>query len=213
MALTELEIRILGSLLEKERTTPESYPLTTNSLVAACNQKTNRDPVSSYKAPDVEAALRNLQDKGLSVTVRGVHERSFKHYHKLEEAFSLSSEQFAVLAVLMLRGHQTPGELRNRTERYVQFRSIDGVEHSLEALSQHRPPLAQNHGRGPGQSQDRWGHLLGNNEEKQKPRGRLPSNLVQTDDLTALKQEITEIKAQLAYLYEHLGLDLPSPQD
>lgn len=212
MALSETELRVLGSLLEKERTTPESYPLTTNALLNACNQKTNRDPVMELTEEEVKEALQTLRDKGLANTTRADNERVFKHRHRLEEALNLSDKGFAVLAVLLLRGHQTPGELRSRTERYVHFADAYEVEGALQQLAEHTPPLAKNYGRGAGQSQDRWSHTLGTDEKKQHPRVRTaPSSSgsraeIQTD-IEVLRAEIEALRESVRRLYDHVGLE------
>ena len=204
MGMRDSEIRVLGSLLEKERTTPEVYPLTTNSLVLACNQKTNRDPVAELSEREVEETLQTLRDKGLVSTARADNERVYKHRHKLADTFQLSPKGFAVLAVLMLRGQQTPGELRTRTERYVAFKDLGDVEATLQKLAEHSPPLAQNHGRGPGQSQDRWDHTLGTDEEKLRPRARPAASTL--SEMEQLRAEVEDLRIKLERLYEHLGL-------
>ena len=156
--LTEVEVRVLGCFVEKEATTPDSYPLTTNSLVSACNQKTSRDPVVQYTAVDVDKALMTLRERGL---VRAVHQsgdRSTKHRHVLDEALELSGPQVAVLAVLFLRSAQTPGELRGRTERIHQFDSPAEVESVLERLAGRG--FLQQLDRAPGHKECRWQHLL-----------------------------------------------------
>ncbi len=207
MSLSDIEVRVLGVLLEKERTTPEAYPLSTNALVLACNQRTNRDPVTDYSLREVEEALRALETRGLVQSSRGDHERVVKHHHRLAEAFDLSARDSAVLAVLMLRGLQTPGELRSRTERYIHFPDVAAVEASLSRLLEHRPALVRNHGRGPGQSQDRWGHTLGADPEKQRPRARHPAPAAEAQDgLEALRLEVARLRAQVERLLEHTGL-------
>lgn len=207
MALKDIEIRILGCLIEKERTTPEHYPLTTNSLVLACNQKTNRDPVSDYSLIDIEHALQNLRDKAYVSTILAANERAKKHQHKMNYMFDLDAKSLSVLAVLMLRGKQTPGELRQRTDRYTYFEDMADIEKTLSKLEAMQPPLVQNYGRGPGQSQDRWGHLLGSDEEKQRPRVRaIPSE--KNQEFEALKEEVALLREQLDYVLEHLKLDL-----
>jgi uncharacterized protein len=205
MPMSDTELRVLGSLLEKERTTPEQYPLTTNSLVLACNQKTNRDPVTNYTEREVTDCLQGLRDRGLVVTTRADHERVYKHRHQLERAFFLGPKGFALLAVLMLRGPQTPGELRTRTERYVSFSDMADVEANLQKLALHQPPLAKNLGRGPGQSQDRWSHTLGVDEEKQRPRARVAKETV--SELEDLRERVAELEARLQRVYAHLGWD------
>ncbi len=172
MALTDIELRVLGALVEKERTTPEAYPLSSQALHTACNQKTSREPVTDYHLQDVLAAVQRLHDKGLVATVQEVSDRVPKHRHKLAQAWSVDARELAVLSVLMLRGPQTPGELRTRTERYTTFPDIASLERVLIGLAERRVPLVENLGRGPGQSQDRWDHKLGLDEERMQPRVR-----------------------------------------
>ena len=164
MELTAVELRVLGSLIEKQRTTPDSYPLTTNALVSACNQKSSRDPMMDLSASDADAAMLSLRDQGLARTVRGDGHRSYKHRHIADEAMGLDGEEISVLAVLMLRGPQSPGEIKTRTERYVGFASLDTVEAALGRLASGPEPLVVDVGRASGQSQDRWFHLLGDGE-------------------------------------------------
>jgi uncharacterized protein YceH (UPF0502 family) len=217
MALKAIEVRILGCLLEKEATTPEQYPLSINSLVLACNQKTNRDPVTDYHEQDVNEALQWLRDKGLVRSFRGANERAVKHQHKLHEAFQLGKKDFAVLAVLLLRGPQTPGELRARTERYVHFTDVTEVEATLQKLAEHTPPLAENLGRGPGQSQDRWVQTLGVREEQQRPRVRgtpaTTARVSANSEIAELQAEIDALKALVHELFAHLGLELPAEDE
>jgi uncharacterized protein YceH (UPF0502 family) len=197
-------------MLEKEHTTPEQYPLSLNALVLACNQKTSRAPITDYSQREVEEALQGLRDRGLVNSVQGMSERVVKHRHRLNEAFDLSPQDFAVLAVLLLRGPQTAGELRGRTERYTHFPDVAAVDASLKRLRDHRPPLARDEGRAPGQSQTRWVHLLGADPERQKPRVRQPSSNDDTPvTLEALQREVETLKQRLARLEEHLGLEHP----
>jgi uncharacterized protein YceH (UPF0502 family) len=157
--LTPEQVRVLGCLIEKACTTPDQYPLSTNALVTACNQRSSRDPVVSYDDRVVDQAMLDLRQEGLARTVRPTGTRGHKHRHVLHEAWSLDDEELAVLAVLMLRGPQTPGELRIRTERYVDL-DMATVEAVLARLADREVPLVANLGRRPGQSQDRWAHLL-----------------------------------------------------
>lgn len=218
MSLSEIDIRILGVLLEKERTTPEGYPLSINALVLACNQRTNRAPVTDYSQREVEDALQGLRDRGLVNSLQGMSERVVKHQHRLDEALTLTPADFAVLAVLLLRGPQTAGELRGRTERYLHFPDVAAVDASLRRLRDHRPPLARDEGRAPGQSQTRWTQTLGADPERQKPRVRQPSPETSTSvagapvTLQTLALEVAQLKRQLAALRKHLGLadDAPS---
>ena len=141
MEITAEEGRVLGCLVEKQLTTPQLYPLTENALLAACNQTTARDPVVDYDVATVRVAVRSLREKELLRTVHRVGERSDKHLHRLNEALGLSPEQVALLAVLLLRGPQTPGELRSRTERMHAFASLEEVTRVLEALAGRDEPL------------------------------------------------------------------------
>jgi uncharacterized protein YceH (UPF0502 family) len=149
--------RVLGSLVEKGLTTPQQYPLTINALVAACNQTSNREPVVNYDETVVHAALNELKDQRLVRYVLPSHGRSVIRYrHVLDEALGLDSRQCAILAMLMLRGAQTLGELRTRTERMARFDGLDEVEHELDLLGSRDEPLVQNVGRRPGQKEERW---------------------------------------------------------
>lgn len=159
MELTPEEIRVLGVLIEKEATTPDQYPLSTNALTNACNQKTSRDPVVDYGQRTVADTMLLLRPAGLARTV--ISGRTEKHRHVLDEAWGLDPAALAVLGVLMLRGAQSPGELRTRTERAHGFESLDAVEAVLHRLASGDQPFVRNLGRAPGQSQDRWTHLLG----------------------------------------------------
>lgn len=176
MGIPAVELRVLGALMEKERTTPDGYPLSAQALLTACNQKTSRDPVTDYHLQDVLAAVTRLRDRGLLTIVSAAGERVPKHHHRAAEAFGLDRAEAAVLTVLILRGAQTPGELRTRTERFQTFADPASVEAVLERLASRSVPLVRNLGRSPGQSQDRWDHLLGLDEERLKPRVRSPEN-------------------------------------
>jgi len=159
MDLSPEEVRVLGCLVEKERTTPEQYPLTTNALRNACNQKSNRDPVVDYLERTVDQAMLSLRERGYARTVVGGG-RAAKHKHVLGEALGLDDAEVAVLAVLALRGPQTPGELRGRTERLHAFDTPDDVVAVLERLAGRGEPLAVALARRPGQKEARWAHLL-----------------------------------------------------
>lgn len=174
MALSVTEVRVLGALMEKERTTPDGYPLSSQSLVTACNQRTNRDPVTDYHLQEVMAAVNRLRDRGLAETIQEIGDRVPKHKNTAARALELDARQFAVLAALLLRGEQTPGELRARTARYVEFASVAALEETLAGLASRNAPLVKSLGRAPGQSQDRWTHTLGADEEKMVPRVRPP---------------------------------------
>ena len=160
MELTAEQGRVLGALVEKERTTPQGYPLTDNALLAACNQTTSRDPVVSYDVATVRMAVRGLRELGLLRTVHRTGERSDKHRHELEQALSLSPGQAALLAVLLLRGPQTLAELRSRTERMHAFASVQEVDRELLAMAERDEPLVTLLPRQPGRKEARFGQLL-----------------------------------------------------
>lgn len=160
MELTTAQGRVLGSLVEKERTTPQAYPLTENALLAACNQTTSRDPVVSYDVATVRTAVRELREQGLLRTVHRSGERSDKHRHELEQAVGLSPAQVALLAVLLLRGPQTLAELRSRCERLHPFASTEEVDAELLAMAERDEPLVTLLPRQPGRKEARFGQLL-----------------------------------------------------
>ena len=161
--LSAEEVRVVGALVEKQVTTPEYYPLTLNALVNACNQISNRDPVVSYDEQTVARAIDTLRDKGLAREVRTADGRVPKYRHVLDEAIKLSKAEMAVMCVLMLRGPQTVGELRSRTERLYSFSGLQFVEATLEdlAASEGRRPLVMKLPRASGQKEARYAHLLG----------------------------------------------------
>jgi uncharacterized protein YceH (UPF0502 family) len=216
MELTHVEIRVLGCLVEKQATTPEVYPLSTNALRLACNQRSSRDPVVDYDEGTVTAALISLRERGLVRTVRGEGSRVYKHAHLLPEALGIDAEAVAVLSVLMLRGAQTSGELRARTERQHLF-SVDEVEQTLERLGAREPSLARLLPRQPGQREARWTHLLGPAGAPQ-PEASLPQPEVSLPppeasvsppdeappglaaEVAALRDELAELRARLEAL-------------
>jgi uncharacterized protein len=169
--LSEEGARVLGSLVEKALSTPQQYPLTLSALVGACNQTSNREPVVSYDEQTVQAALDELKDLRLVRFVLPSHGRSVVRYRQvLDENLGLDSRQSAVLAVLLLRGPQTVGELRLRTERMSRFDGLDEIQHELDLLGARDEPLAANVGRRPGQKEERWASLLAGTDE----RGHVP---------------------------------------
>ena len=139
--LTETEVRVLGSLIEKQLTTPEYYPMTLNALVAACNQKSNRDPVVSYDENTVTAALDTLRDKNLVYTFHGSTSRVVKYKHMFPNVFELDAAEVAVMAILMLRGPQTIGEIRGRTDRLHEFANLPEVQETIDKLAHRDEPL------------------------------------------------------------------------
>jgi uncharacterized protein YceH (UPF0502 family) len=158
--LTAEEQRVLGCLIEKEATTPDQYPLTMNSLLLACNQTTNRDPVVLYDQDTVGKALASLREKQLTRVVYPAHARATKYRQVLAEAWALTEPELAVLAVLLLRGPQTLTELRSRTDRYTSFEDLGGVDGVLDRLASRPEPMVVRLGRQPGQREERFAHLL-----------------------------------------------------
>jgi uncharacterized protein YceH (UPF0502 family) len=157
--LDAVEIRVLGCMIEKQRTTPDVYPLSLNALRSACNQTTNRDPVVSYDEGTIRAALQRLSQRQWARLASGPGSRAVKYRHLLDEALKLTDDQLALMCVLMLRGAQTPGELKARTERMQSFASLAEVHESLEGLIGRE--LVARLPRGPGQKEERYVQLLG----------------------------------------------------
>jgi uncharacterized protein YceH (UPF0502 family) len=158
-----VEIRVLGCLIEKQRTTPDAYPLSLNALRLACNQATNRDPVVAYEEREIKAALDRMSNRGWTRFASGVSSRALKYRQLLDEALGLSEPEISLLGVLMLRGPQTVGELKQRSERLHRFGSIAEVAESLDGLTQRE--LAARLERRPGQKEERWQQLLGGDAE------------------------------------------------
>lgn len=157
-----VEIRVLGCLIEKQRTTPDAYPLSLNALRLACNQATNREPVVAYEEREIKAALDRMSHRGWTRFASGASSRALKYRHLLDEALDLSDSEISLLAVLMLRGAQTIGELKQRCERLHRFESIADVAQTLDGLS--RRELVMRLERRPGQKEERWQQLLGGDE-------------------------------------------------
>ena len=159
-SLTSIETRILGCLLEKERITPENYPLSLNSLIAACNQSTNRDPVVSYDEKTVETGVNALREKKLATMTLGAGSRVPKYRHNLLDHFELNQREVALLCILLLRGPQTPCEIRSRAERLQFFDSLEQVESFLSNLTQGADPLVRVLPAQPGQKERRYVQLV-----------------------------------------------------
>ena len=162
MEVDAVEIRVLGCLIEKQRTTPDQYPLSLNALRLACNQSTNREPVVDYDERTIKAALDRMSHRGWTRLASGAGSRALKYRHLLDEALSLSEADMSILAVLMLRGPQTIGELKQRTERLHPFDTLGDVAQTLESLAQRE--LVARFERRPGQKEDRYAQLLGGEE-------------------------------------------------
>jgi uncharacterized protein len=209
IVLNEIEARVLGALVEKDITTPDYYPLSLNALVNACNQKNNRDPVMNLEEGAVRDALNGLHEHGLAGPGSGADSRVTKYEHRLQETFNFSRGETAALCVLLLRGPQTPGELRGRTERMHRFEDLDAVQSSLQKLMQREPPLVVVLPRQPGTKEARYAHLLsGEVETGELPSPRMPSPPSPSahnervsrleEAVAALQNEVSELKRQLA---------------
>lgn len=207
-----VEIRVLGCLIEKQRTTPDAYPLSLNALRLACNQSTNRDPVVDYDEATVREALQRLAQRGWTRLASGATSRARKYRHLLSEALDLNSPQISLLAVLMLRGPQTPGELKQRSERLHSFASIAEVHEALEALIDRGHVLRLE--RRPGQKEERYLQLLGGETEFQTEVGdRTPPSQSSTGPATQRvdsssspeSHDITETDARLCRLESELA--------
>jgi uncharacterized protein YceH (UPF0502 family) len=190
------EARVLGALLEKEITTPEYYPLSLNALVNACNQKSNRDPVVSFDEGTVEVALESLRAKGLAVRISG-ESRVPKHAQRFTEKFNLGRREAAIMCVLMLRGPQTPGELRGRTERLFQFDDLEAVEHTLQHLTEME--WVRKLPRQAGSRESRFAHLLSGDvdfeaEEAVGPPHSAPPGAL--DRIAALEAQLAELRRE-----------------
>ncbi len=208
--LAPVEVRILGSMLEKDITTPEYYPLTLNALVNACNQKSNRDPVVTYSDDAVSLGLETLKNKGLAITVTGGSNRVPKYAHRIGERLNLRRPELAILAELMLRGHQTPGELRSRASRFYEFGDLEEVETTLRGLMERQPdPLVSQLPRQPGSREVRYAHLLSG-----QPLPEVTADTpVQTaaafepspDRIAVLEAEIRSMRAEIDQLTEQFA--------
>jgi uncharacterized protein YceH (UPF0502 family) len=197
-----VEIRVLGCLVEKQRTTPDQYPLSLNALRLACNQATNRDPVADYDEAEIRAALDRLSRRGWARLASGPGSRVAKYRHLLDDALGRVPSQIALLAVLMLRGPQTPGELKQRVERLYPYGSMEDVERALDALA--AEGLAERLPRRPGQSQDRWRQLLGveGDEEADAPRSMDVESVTVTQ--SPLEERVARLEEQVAALQRAL---------
>jgi uncharacterized protein len=224
--LTAAEIRVLGCLLEKQRTTPEAYPLSLNALRLACNQSTNRDPVVDYDEATIRDALHRLSRRRWTRLASGPGSRAPKYRHLLDEALGLPQDEVAVLCVLMLRGAQTPGELKQRTERLHPLADLGAVQATLERLIDRE--LAARLDRRPGQKEERYTHLLGDDDATgpappepaaapvaavAAPVAAAPTDHPEPDprierleaELAALRGEVGELRGALDALRAELG--------
>jgi uncharacterized protein YceH (UPF0502 family) len=202
--LDEVEVRVLGALVEKQITTPEYYPLTLNALVLACNQKSNRHPVVAYDEETVNGAIESLRGKNLVYVFYGSTSRVPKYKHMMGEIFELGPQELALMCVLMLRGPQTVGELRGRTDRLYDFSGLNEVEETLRLLSDKEPQsLAVKLARQPGQKEVRYAHLLSGEvsidyaPEREGASAEDASKPVRSDRIKDLEQEVETLKGEV----------------
>ncbi|MBZ5564703.1 MAG: YceH family protein [Acidobacteriia bacterium] len=207
--LNDLEVRVLGALVEKEITTPDYYPLSLNALVNACNQKSNRHPVMALDENAVRDALESLNAKGLAGAASGADSRVTKYEHRLQEAFNFSRPEVAILCVLLLRGPQTPGELRGRSERLYSFSDLGDVQLALQRLMKREPPLIKMLARQPGTKEARYAHLLAGEVETWEPEPATeidgPSGSADSERLAHLEDQVANLQKELADLKQQLA--------
>ncbi len=196
--LTETEARIVAALVEKQLTTPEYYPLTLNALIAACNQKTNREPVVSYDERTVSNALEDLRDKNIVYVYYGSTSRVPKYKHMVPQVFELEPSETAVMCVLMLRGPQTIGEIKERTGRLYDFRDLNDTNETLEALTKRDEPLITRLERAPGQKEARYAHLLCGEVTSYTPPEKVSRGTANDERFEKLEQELENVKSELS---------------
>jgi hypothetical protein len=210
--LTAAEARLLGALVEKEVTTPEYYPLTLNALINASNQRSNREPVMALDEDDARQALHGLENKGLAGRARSADGRVTKYEHWLGEAFNFSRAETALMCVLLLRGPQTPGELRGRTERLHEFAEISDVIAGLQKLMEREPALVAVLPRQPGTKEARYAHLLSGPVESIQvpasaahiPQASVPLSPDQDNRVSQLESTVAELQREVAALRQKI---------
>ena len=201
--LTAVEARVLGALIEKDITTPDYYPLSLNALLNACNQKNNREPVMNLDEDAIRQALASLQEKRLAGTAGGADSRVTKYEHRLQEVFNFDRRETAVVCVLLLRGPQTPGELRGRTERMYRFETLEDVQSALQKLMDRQPPLVRVLPRQPGTKESRYLHLFaGDIAAENVLAATIPSTRSAGN---SAEERIASLESQVASLRNELG--------
>lgn len=221
MELTFEQARVLGSLIEKQMTTPDYYPMTVNALVAACNQKNNREPVTAFDETDIQRLLGELNDLDLARFTRQSGGRTLKYLHRAPDTLEVDEEQLAILSIMMLRGPQTLSELKSRTERYVDFASIDAVAERVDDLITRDVPLVELLPRASGQREDRYMTLLvpdhpaagasdrGASMTAGPPRVSSPRE----PSRTSLEARVEHLERTMAFLLAELGMELSSEEE
>jgi len=201
--ISAIEARVLGAFIEKEMTTPDYYPLSPNALTNACNQKSNRDPVMQLAETDVMAAVESLRKKGLAMQSQDAGSRVTKFRHILREKLYLDDHELAILGELLLRGAQTPGELRSRADRMARFEELTKVEQTLQELIDKESPMVVKLARQAGRKEHRYMHLLCGTIDEEEPSQAAPVVYNTTSSaVTDLEEEVKQLKAELAALKE-----------
>ena len=209
LVLNAIEVRVLAALWEKEITTPDYYPLSLNALVNACNQKSNRDPAMNLDEDAVRGALRTLDNNSVARSISAADSRVTKYEHRLQEAFNFDRREAAIFCELLLRGAQTPGELRSRAERMHHFDDLSEVQSALQRLMNREPPLVKVLARQPGTKESRYMHLLsGEPDTVTAPEAHEPSQIAsrQSDDKDSrLESEVAELRKDIADLRQQFA--------
>ena len=207
--LNEVEMRVLGALIEKDITTPDYYPLSLNALVNACNQKNNREPVMALDEESVRRALASLQERRIAGPAGGADSRVTKYEHRLQEVFNFDRREIALVCVLLLRGPQTPGELRGRSERMHRFETLDDVQSAIQKLTDREPPLVRVLPRQPGTKESRYMHLFSGDagipaitDSQDPPHAEVAGNgsriAALENEIAQLRQDIENLRQQFA---------------
>lgn len=202
--LSAVEVRVLGALIEKDVTTPDYYPLSLNALVNACNQKNNREPVMQLDENAVRDAIESLGAKRLAGPAGGADSRVTKYEHRIQEVFNLNRREIAVLCVLLLRGPQTPGELRGRTERLFKFEALDDVQGTLQRMMEREPPLVKPLARQPGTKEVRYTHLLAGDVGEWAPPPAAHAVAPGDDRVAKVEAELSELRTRVGALEQEL---------
>ena len=208
IVLSDVEARVLGSLVEKELTTPEYYPLSLNALVNACNQKSNRDPVMHLDERAVSQALRTLESQGLAGPADNYESRVAKFEHRLQEAFNFTRHEIAVMCELLLRGPQTPGELRGRADRMHKFEDLGVALSTLQRLMRREPPLVVLLPRQPGTKEARYAHLLSGEvkiEEPEAAKSPAVEAVKDSDRIKRLEEQVVALQSEVSDLKQELA--------
>jgi uncharacterized protein len=205
--LTVVEVRVLGSLVEKEITTPDYYPLSLNALMNACNQKSNREPTMELDEDEIRQALHGLEEKKLAGRARGSDGRVTKYEHWMQEAFNFTRGEVAAICVLLLRGPQTPGEIRSRSDRLFHFDELSDVQATLQRLMEREPALVKVLPRQPGTKEARYAHLLsGDVEAFEAPSTAASASAItgKEERISALEEQVATLQSEVAEIKQHL---------